>query len=131
MESAQRTDPSNIANSPSSQFKAALSDSLRFWERGRVVYNLILMAVVATWIFASWPHFRPTMNMFSLLRLMILGFIANVLYCAAYVVDVPMQSSDIRSTWRRWRWTLWAVGTLFAFLLTNYWIADEIYPFVN
>jgi hypothetical protein len=26
------------------------------------------------------------------------------------------------------RWGLWILGTLFAFVLANYWIADEIYP---
>ena len=32
---------------------------------------------------------------------------------------------------RRWRRVVWYAGTIFAVLLTNYWIADEIYPFVN
>ena len=32
---------------------------------------------------------------------------------------------------RRWRRAVWYAGTLFAVLLTNYRIADEIYPFVN
>ena len=131
METTNRTKSEEFGHSPSSPFKALLADAIRFWERRRVIYNLILIAVVAAWIVASWPHFRPVMHWFPLLQLIVLGLIANALYCAAYFVDIPMQSSDVRATWRRWRWTLWALGTLFAFLLTNYWIADEIYPYVN
>jgi len=54
-----------------------------------------------------------------------------VLYCAAYLVDLPMQTSSYRDAWRRRRWTLWLIGTLFAAALTYYWIGDEIYPFVS
>lgn len=131
MDAAQRTDSPGFGNSQSGPFRTMLADAARFWERGRIIYNLILIGVVATWILASWPHFRPAMHLFRLFQLMVLGLIANVLYCVAYIVDVPMQSSDVRATWRRWRWTVWALGTLLAFLLTNYWIADEIYPYVN
>ena len=131
METINRTKSQELSKSPTGPFKESLANALRFWERGRVIYNLILIGVVATWIVASWPHFRPAMHLFPLFQLIVLGLIANVLYCGAYFVDIPMQSSDVRATWRRWRWTLWALGTLFAFLLTNYWIADEIYPYVN
>lgn len=67
----------------------------------------------------------------SLLLLVILALIANACYCAAYLVDIPMQSSPLCAGWRRYRWGLWVVGTLFAIVLTNYWIVDEIYPFVR
>jgi len=63
-----------------------------------------------------------------ILLLAILVFAANVLYCAAYLVDIPLQLTY--SAWRRYRWTLLLAGVLFALLLENYWIADEIYPFV-
>ena len=50
---------------------------------------------------------------------------------AAYIADIPMQTSALRPSWRRWRWGLWLAGTLFAILIENYWIADEIYPYVG
>ncbi len=34
------------------------------------------------------------------------------------------------NSWRRWRWGLFTIGTLFAIVLANYWIADEIYSYV-
>jgi len=33
--------------------------------------------------------------------------------------------------WKRRRWILWLMGMMFAVLFENYWIADEIYPFVK
>jgi hypothetical protein len=61
----------------------------------------------------------------------VLGLIANVPYCAVYAVDIPLQRSSIRGAWQRYRWILWLGGMLFAMLVTCYWIADEIYPYVN
>jgi hypothetical protein len=131
MEPAHRTSSQSLEKVPPGPFRELLADAIRYWERRRVIYNLILIAVVVTWIVASWPHFRPAMHLFPVLQLIVLGLIANALYCAVYIVDVPMQSSELRAAWRRWRWVFWTVGTLLAILLTNYWIADEIYPYVN
>lgn len=131
MESAHPTESTAAGNSPVGPFKELLSDAIRYWERKRVIYNLIIVSVVATWILATWPHFRPAMHLFPLFQLFVLGVIANALYCAAYFVDIPMQSSDVAADWRRWRWLLWTLGMLLAFVLTNYWISDEIYPYVN
>jgi hypothetical protein len=36
--------------------------------------------------------------------------------------------SSLDSVWRRRRWILWLIGTLFAIVLASYWIVDEIYP---
>jgi hypothetical protein len=56
---------------------------------------------------------------------------ANLCYCAAYLADIPMQFLSFQDTWRRRRCMLWFAGMLFAFVVTNYWIVDEIYPFVQ
>ena len=60
--------------------------------------------------------------------MVILAVLANVCYCAAYLVDLPFQLSAAGSAWKRRRGALWVVGTLFAMLLASYWIVDEIYP---
>ena len=106
-------------------------EAFRFWEPSRIIYNALLVAVCAIWVLSTWPHFRPAMTLFSLLQLTVLGLIANVCYCAAYLVDIPLQWSSPGSSWKRLRWGLWAVGTLLAILFANYWIVDEIYPFVR
>lgn len=118
-------------DSSSQSFRTVLADSIRFWEFRRLFYNLPLAAVVLLWITLSWPHFRPAFTLLALFQLFFLALIANVLYCAAYLIDLPMQVSSFSSFWKRRRWTLWVLGTLLAILFTNYWIADEIYPFVR
>jgi len=120
-----------LPSEPQATLLGLLGDSLRFWELRRLPYNLVLIAVVIAWVAATWPHFRPMVDVHTLLLLAILGLIANVCYCAAYFVDIPMQCSALAALWRRRRWALWLAGTLLAILLANYWIVDEIYPFVR
>ncbi|MGB2629310.1 MAG: hypothetical protein WAK20_21180 [Candidatus Acidiferrum sp.] len=105
-------------------------DSVRFWECRRIFYNAVLVGVVLLWLALTWPHFRAMLRWNSLLLLVVLGLIANLCYCAAYFVDMPLSNSSVASVWRQRRWILWLVGTIFATVLANYWIADEIYSFV-
>ena len=125
------TQSAGFGKSPSSPLRGSFTDAIRFWEPRRLVYNFVLVAVVIVWLVATWPHFRVALTLSSLLLLAILALLANVCYCAAYVVDIPMQRSSLGTAWRHRRWGLWLTGTLFAFVLANYWIADEIYPFVR
>jgi hypothetical protein len=112
-------------------FRTVLADAIRFWELRRLVYNFVLTAVAVVWLVATWPHFRPALTLPSLLALVVLALLANVCYCAAYVVDIPMQLSRLCPVWRRRRWGLWLMGMVFAIVVENYWIADEIYPDVR
>jgi hypothetical protein len=114
--------------SPSASFRAQLADAARFWEPRRLLYNFILILVTFTWILATWPHFRPALTLTSLFLMSILALLANACYSVAYFVDIPLQSSSAGASRNRFRWGLWILGTLFAFVLANYWIADEIYP---
>ena len=50
---------------------------------------------------------------------------------AAYLVEISVNAPIARETWRQWRWVLWLAGTLFALLVAQYWIGDEIYPSVR
>jgi hypothetical protein len=104
------------------------TDALRYWEPRRIGYNVLLAAIVVGWVVFTWPHFRAAFTLTSLLALFVLAVLANVCYCAAYVIDVPLQYSDFRDLWRRWRWILWTLGALFAATIAYYWLADEIYP---
>jgi hypothetical protein len=121
----------NLGQSPVAPLRNLLSDAMRFWEPRRLIYNSVLAAVVLVWLVVTWPHFRPILTLQSLLLLFVLGLIANVCYCAAYLVDIPLQCSSFRGSWKRGRWGLWLAGTLAAIVLANYWIVDEIYPFVR
>jgi hypothetical protein len=123
--------PQPLPSPQLASLRCLLGDSLGFWELRRLLYNLVLCAVVVAWVAATWPHFRPMFDAHSLLLLAILGLLANACYCAAYLVDIPMQFSALDAPWRRRRWTLWLAGMMLAILLANYWIVDEIYPFVR
>ena len=123
--------PSNDLQDPPAPFRELLADAASFWEPHRIPYNLVLIAIVFTWLVATWPHFRPALTLTSLGIFTVLGLIANVCYSAAYLIDIALQTASFRSARRRWRWVLWLAGLIFAIVLTNYWIADEIYPYVN
>jgi hypothetical protein len=90
-----------------------------------------LAALAGTWVVGTLPHFRPAFTLTTLFKLTVLAILANVCYSAAHVVDVPMQRSSFRATWKRRRWVLWPVGALLALAFTFYGIVDEIYPHVG
>jgi hypothetical protein len=125
------TQSADGGSGPSVPLREILSDAIAYWEPRRVPYNLVLTGVVVAWVLLSWPHFRPAFTLQSLLFLVVSGTMANLCYCAAYFADVPLQYSFFQAVWRRWRWALWLLGMLLAILLANYWIADEIYPYVG
>ena len=108
-----------------------LVGALRFWESRRLLYNLLLFAVVVIWVLRTWPHFRPAMNLEGLGGAVVLGLLANLCYSAAYLAEILIQGATRRAAWNRQRWAIWVAGTLLEILFENYWIADEIYPFVE
>lgn len=124
--------PGNVTGSSVQGFGwRGLIDAARFWEPRRLLYNFLLMGVVLIWVVSSWPHFRPAMTLESLGIMTVLGLLANVCYCAAYLAEILIQNATSSAAWNQQRWAIWVVGTLLAILFENYWIADEIYPFVN
>ena len=108
-----------------------LRDAIQYWERRRIVYNAILALIFLGWIVLTWPHFSEASISQGVLFLIVFAIATNLCYSGVYLVDLPLQGTALRSQWRRWRLGLWLVGTLVAFVFTNYWIADEIYPFVR
>lgn len=108
-----------------------LRDAARFWEPQRLWYNVVLVAIVVLWVVFTWPHFRPAMTLAALGKMIVLAILANLCYCAGYAVEGFIQPLVSQVYWRRLRWTVWIAGMLFAILLSNYWIADEIYPDVR
>lgn len=109
-------------------WRDALSDAIRYWELRRIVYNLALAAVVIALAIAFWARIESRLSFELLLGLVVLAVLANVCYCAAYLVDLPMQLSSHVGAWRRWRWLLWVFGILFGMALAWYWTGDEILP---
>lgn len=92
-----------------------VTDALRFWELARLPYNLTLLAIVAGTMWFSgqdlhgWLGLAPTF--------LVLGVVANLVYCAAYPVDLLVQASDFREQWRALRWLVWGAGMTLAAVL--------------
>ena len=97
-----------------------VTDAIRFWEPWRIAYNLVLTAIVAIYFAISYPSSRSMLTLDFCLGLFILAVIANVAYCAAYIVDIFAQASKFREQRRRFRLILLAVGTTFAAIITRF-----------
>lgn len=97
------------------------TDAMRYWEPRRVIYNLVLTAIVATYFVLGWPASRKTLEVNLILLLFILAVLANVAYCAAYIPDIFAQASGFRDLWQRYRWILFVIGVVFAGIITRFW----------
>lgn len=97
-----------------------LSDALRFWEVGRLPYNLALaftaLGSLSVQGLLTPAGLGPMAPYFP--ALLALAGAANLLYCAAYPIDLILQASSFRPQRRAWRLGLWSAGTLFAMALT-------------
>src|SRR6185436_2441535 len=90
-----------------------VADALRYWEPRRIVYNALLAAIVLGYFFAGWPASKSFLTLNGILWMFFLAVLANVCYCAAYVVDLFVQLSPLRGSWTRLRWILFLVGLAF------------------
>jgi hypothetical protein len=104
-----------------SQWRDYLGDAIRYWEPRRILYNLLLAAIVIVHFFKELPFSKTVLQFNVILLLFGLAVLANVAYCAAYVPDVFAQMSSVRDSWLRYRWTLFTVGLAFAAVLTHFW----------
>jgi hypothetical protein len=68
----------------------------------------------------GYPLSRAMLTVDFCLGLFLLAVLANVAYCAAYVVDIFAQASGFRETWQMYRKVLFAIGTLFAGIITRF-----------
>lgn len=118
-------------NNQSTAPATARTSALHFWEPRRLWYNAALFAVVLLWLIFTWPHFRPALTLDALGKMLVLALLANVCYCAVYLVEFLLRAVSSDTARRRFRWAVWILGMLLAVLIENYWIADEIYPDVN
>ena len=92
------------------KLREILSDAIRYWERARLLYNVVLAAIVTALFFLAWPESKAAFSFDTAQTLFVLAVLANVALCSAYVVDVFVQHSELRATWLRYRWMLFVVG---------------------
>lgn len=97
-----------------------LTDAIRFWEPRRVIYSVVLAAIVIAYFFSGYPQSKAAITVDLALSLCVLAVFANVAYCAAYLADVFVQASGFRKVWQRSRWVLFALGTAVAAIITRF-----------
>lgn len=97
----------------------ALSEAVRYWEPRRILYNCVLLVVVAAVYYANLPKARLDLTFDTLQGLFVLAVLANIAYCAAYVPDVVAQLTTFRPVWLRFRWSLLIIGLAFAAIFAN------------
>ena len=131
MQSSHSTGGPAPARRASSHLPENVAAALRFWEPRRLTSNLVLAGFVLAWLVGTWPHFRPVMTILGAFQLSVLALIANLLYSAAYAAEIVFRALGPSPRRFRFRSAIWILGTVLAVLLENYWIADEIYPFVR
>jgi len=98
-----------------------LTDALRYWEMRRLVYNVLLAAIVAGHFVAALPESWSGITLDGVLGMFLLAVLANVAYSTVYLADVFIQLSGFRGTRAAWRWILLVVGFAFAGVLTHFW----------
>lgn len=109
-----------------SLFRDSLTNAIRFWEKMRLVYNGVLILVVAACFAANYTTAKAEFSVKAeytvhlVLLMILLAVLANVLYCTAYVVDVLVQMSGYRERWTKNRWLLFSIGLTAASILTYF-----------
>jgi hypothetical protein len=104
-----------------SLFRESLSNAIRYWEKMRIVYNVVLLLVVAGCFAWNYSAVGSKLSVNVFLSMIFCAILLNVLYCAAYILDVLVQMTDFRELWTKFRWGLFAIGALFAAILTRFW----------
>jgi hypothetical protein len=102
------------------EIRPLFTNAIRFWEKARILFNLVLILVSIGTLYLYFGDMGRSMRYLGSqgLLIFILGFLANIAYCAAYPVDTLVQLSDYQEGWKKGRWILWAMGTVFASALT-------------
>jgi hypothetical protein len=76
--------------------------------------------IVAVYFVIGLPASKAALSVDPILKLFLSAVMANVAYCAAYIVDIFAQTSGFRERWRNYRWVLFAIGVSFAGVLTRF-----------
>jgi hypothetical protein len=120
----QHMENSPVPETPVGTFISRVSgytaSGLRYWEPRRVIFNIILGLVVAGDFVATRPAAWTKLTFNTILGFFFLAVLANVCYCAAYIVDLFVQFSGLHAAWTKGRTAVLIVGTAFAAVIAHF-----------
>jgi len=111
-----------------SPLRQAITEGIRYWEPRRIIYNLVLAVIVGVHALRYWMGPGMIVSVDTLLLLFLLWVLANVAYCAAYLVEIPAQLSGFRQEWQKVRLFAFLVGLAFAGILAHYFSMGMLGP---
>ncbi len=82
----------------SPNLRESLTDAIRYWEPLRLAYNGVLAVIVLADFWLDYPASRTKFSLDAVLLVVLLAVLANVAYCAVYLVDIFVQASGYRDT---------------------------------
>jgi len=107
-------------------FRDIASDSIKYWEVRRIIYNVVLGLITLGYFFYGLPKSLNKLSFDSFLGFFVLAVIANVFYCAIYLPDFLAQISVFQPQWRRYRWIPFLIGLIFASIFTRWIVISSL-----
>src|SRR5262249_132310 len=92
-------------------------EAVQYWERRRIIYNVVLACIVVAGFVISLPTSLTWFSRPALPAVLQSPVAANVLYCAAYGIEWLFQLSPYRTSWPRRRIILFLAGISLASFL--------------
>src|ERR1700687_3391566 len=98
--------------------RESVTGAIRYWEPRRLIYNGVLAAIVLLNFGIYYSTAKSLLSVDFVLLLFLLMVLANVAYCAVYLVDIFVSASNYRDRWQKYRWVVFGIGLLFASIVT-------------
>ena len=112
-----RTREITMTSTDTMTFGESMLAGCAYWEKRRVVYNLVLAALTLVLSLGEFLSMVGEPPYRAVGLVLVIGFfclIANLCYCAAYIPEFILQLTPFRAAWSRYRWLLFASGTTLA-----------------
>jgi len=106
-----------------------ITAAIKYWEPRRLVYNFVMALIVLYYAAPVALQERGFSWIPGILALFVLAVMANILYCAAYPVDIFIQMSDFKEIWMKFRWLLFLLGLALASIFTWFLCQGIFLPF--
>jgi hypothetical protein len=100
--------------------RESITAAIGYWEPRRLIYNVVLAGIVLIYFGIHYPASKSVLSINFVFIIFLLAVLANVAYCAAYLVDIFVHSSSYGDEWRRYRWVIFVIGLFFAGIITRF-----------